>query len=80
MLFCNLGVQNDVEIKVYRHSKINIVIRKLTYKTKSFEPRGLNGQKDQALPSPCGIWNHSFSRINLNVIQYAINCSGFFTP
>lgn len=55
MNLCNVEGENYVEIEVWWHSKIKLVIRKLMYKTKSFELRDLDGQKDQALTSPCAI-------------------------
>lgn len=78
MNFYNLEGQNVVEIEVWWHSQIKL-IRKLTYKTKSFEPCDLDGQKDQVLTSPCGIQTNSLSRINLNVIQYTIIWCIFLT-
>lgn len=79
MNFCDLESQNDTEIKVWWHSQIKFIMGKLTYKPKSFELHNLHGQKGQASTSPCGIWSNYISRINLNVVQYTLFFSGFFT-
>lgn len=79
MNFCDLEGQNDIEIKVWWHSQIKLKMGKFTHKPKSFDLHNLHGQKGQALTSPCGIWSNYFSRINLNVVQYTLFFSGFFT-